>query len=198
VVAGARGSRGGTVARRGQGVVLSGFASGIVNSDVCESPKKLYRGTARENTRTSEARLAATSSGASVASLGWMTTERNMSVNTRRMWIPRPMDWSGRSETVAPPGNAMNASAATTAARYPRRYVHREVRTDSTWGVAIAVAMITPGVARGTVPRGRLHTTAGPRSTSTESRRLGRSHRRTRVRRFPGRDSATETIRGPA
>src|SRR5438128_12470800 len=114
------------------------------------------------------------------------------------MWIERPIDWNGRSSPVDPPGIAMSTSAAITAARYARRYVHLEVRTDSTWGVAIAVAMITPGVARGTVPRGRPHTTAGPRSTSTESRRLGRSHRRTRVRRFPGRDSATETIRGPA
>src|SRR5213594_92681 len=112
------------------------------------------------------------------------------------MWIERPIDWNGRSSPVDPPGIAMSTSAAITAARYARRYGHREVRTDSTWGVAIAVAMITPGVAPGKVPRGPPRTPAVPRNTSTESRRLGLIRRRTRVRRFPGRDFARETIRG--
>src|SRR5256712_3125209 len=93
-------------------------------------------------------------------------------------------------------GMAMSPSAAIIAARYARRYGHREVRTYSTWGVAIAVAMITPGVAPGMVPRGPPRTLAGPRGTSTELRRLGRLRRRMRVRQSQGRDSAIETVRG--
>src|SRR5947209_16399525 len=103
------------------------------------------------------------------------------------MWIERPIDWNGRSSPVDPPGIAMSTSAAITAARYARRYGHREVRTDSTWGVAIAVAMITPGVASGIVPRGPPRTLAGPRRTSTALRRLGTLPRRMRVREYPGR-----------
>src|SRR3989475_7848625 len=123
--------------RASQGSVFNEF----VSAPVPGSPRKLYRGTAREKTRTRDARLAATRSGASVASLGWMMTERNMSVKTRRMWIPRPMDWNGRSVREAVPGIAMRTSAAITAPRYTRRYGQREAGTAGV-GWAVTVAMV--------------------------------------------------------
>src|SRR3989441_9835645 len=59
-----------------------------------------------------------------------------MRVKTRRMWIPRPTDWN------APPGIATSTSAAITAARYPRRYGHRDAGIAGV-GCAVAVAKIS-------------------------------------------------------
>src|SRR2546427_11785856 len=59
-----------------------------------------------------------------------------MRVKTRRMWIPRPTDWN------APPGIATSTSAAITAARYARRYVHRDAGIAGV-GCAVAVAKIS-------------------------------------------------------
>src|SRR3989441_4850926 len=136
-------TRSGTLTRASHGIVFSGFVAGV--------SKNGYRGTAREKTRTRDARLAATRSGASVASLGWMMTDRNMSVKTRRMWIPRPMDWNGRSKGAAP-GIAMSTSAAITAARYATRYGHREAGNTGV-GCAISVAIVPP---HGTIGAGSI------------------------------------------
>src|SRR5256712_8638865 len=136
-------TRSGTLTRASHGIVFSGFVAGV--------SKNGYRGTAREKTRTRDARLAATRSGARVASLGWMMTDRNMSVKTRRMWIPRPMDWNGRSKGAAP-GIAMSTSAAITAARYATRYGHREAGNTGV-GCAVSVAIVPP---HGTIGAGSI------------------------------------------
>src|SRR5438552_2308766 len=119
--------------RASHGIVFSGLISGLAT--------KGKRGTAREKTRTREARLTATRSAANVESLVCWKTERNRSEKTSRMCIERPIGWNGRSTGLAGPGIAMKTSARVTRARYASRYVHREARTDATWGVDTAVAM---------------------------------------------------------
>ena len=99
--------------RASHGIVFSGFVSGFAPG----RPRKLYRGTASEKTRTREARLVATSNIAIVRSRASMTTDPNISVKTRRMWMPRPIGWYARSAPVAPEGIAMKISATMTAPR---------------------------------------------------------------------------------
>src|SRR5207302_1217105 len=89
-------TRSGTLTSPSQGIVLYTFDSGVV--------RKANRGTARENTRTRDARLTATKRFARGASLGCRSTERNMSEKTRRMCIASPIGWVGRSWPVGPPG----------------------------------------------------------------------------------------------
>src|SRR2546426_10267684 len=59
-----------------------------------------------------------------------------MRVKTRSMWIPRPTDWN------APPGIATSTSATITAARYARRYGHRDAGIGGV-GCAVAVAKVS-------------------------------------------------------
>src|SRR5205823_7080316 len=121
--------------RASQGIVFVGSVAGF--------PKNGNRGTASEKTRRREARLTATRREARVASFDCSWTERNRRVKRRRMWIPRPMDCRGRSRPEAP-GKAMQASAAITAAREPKRYIQRVPRiAEAVEGAvpAVAVAM---------------------------------------------------------
>src|SRR6266516_1388616 len=123
--------------RASHGIVFSGFVSAFDPGRF----RKLYRGTASEKTRTRDARLAATSNIAIVRSRASITTDPNISVKTRRMWMPRPIGWYGRSAPVAPEGIAMKISATATAARYPRRSVQRVVLSVAVAG-AVAVSMV--------------------------------------------------------
>src|SRR5947199_10258839 len=116
--------------RASHGIVFSGLISGLA--------KKGKRGTAREKTRTRDARLTATRSAANVESLVCWKTERNRSEKTNRMWIERPIGWNGRSTGLAGPGIAMKISARVTRARYGRRYLHRGRPTDTHRGVGPA------------------------------------------------------------
>src|SRR5437870_1502119 len=120
-------TRRGTLTSASHGSVFSGFVSGGVTNG--------YRGTARENTRTREARLAATTRAARVASFDCRRTERNMRAKMRRMWRPRPIDWN------EPPGIASNVSAPMPAARYAGRLVHRDAVAESIRAVAATVAI---------------------------------------------------------
>src|SRR6266571_3708465 len=140
-------TRSGMLTRASHGIVFSGFVSAFEPGRF----RKLYRGTASEKTRTRDARLAATSNIAIVRSRASITTDPNINVKTRRMWMPRPIGWYGRSAPVAPEGIAMKISATATAARYPRRSVHRVVLSVAVAG-AVAVSMV-PSRAR----RGREH-----------------------------------------
>ena len=75
------------------------------------------RGTARENTRTRDARLTATRRDARRASLACRKTERNMRVKTRRMCMPRPIGCNGRPSPFGGPGTAIRISATIPRAR---------------------------------------------------------------------------------
>src|SRR5205809_8129671 len=117
--------------RASHGIVFSGLISGLA--------KKGKRGTAREKTRTRDARLTATRSAANVESLVCWQTVRNRSEKTNRMWIERPIGWNRRSTGLAAPGSAMKRSARVISARYASRYVHRDARTDNRRGGDAAV-----------------------------------------------------------
>src|SRR6266581_2742522 len=130
-------TRSGMLTRASHGIVFSGFVSAFGPG----RPRKLYRGTASEKTRTREARLVATSNIAIVRSRASITTDPNISVKTRRMWMPKPMGWYGRWAAVGPAGIAMKTSATMTAPRYPRRSVHRVVLPVAVAG-AVAVSMV--------------------------------------------------------
>src|SRR5947208_14937557 len=119
--------------RASQGIVFSGFISGLAT--------KSNRGTAREKTRTRDARLTATRSAAKVASFVCWKTERNRREKTRRMCIDRPIGWNGRSTGLAGQGLALKTSAGVTSDRYASRDVHREARTDAAWRGDTAVAI---------------------------------------------------------
>src|SRR5438094_8564560 len=94
--------------RASQGIVFSRFISGLAT--------KSNRGTAREKTRTRDARLTATRSAAKVASLVCWKTERNRREKTRSVCIDRPIGWNGRQTELAGPGIAMQTSARVTEA----------------------------------------------------------------------------------
>src|SRR5438046_9541260 len=118
--------------RASHGIVFSGLIAGLAT--------KAKRGTAREKTRTRDARLTATRSAANVEALVCWKTERNRSEKTSRMCIERPIGWNGRSTGLAGPGIAMKTSARVTRARYASRYVHRDARADAPWRVEPTVA----------------------------------------------------------
>src|SRR5947199_8707374 len=109
--------------RASHGIVFSGLISGLA--------KKGKRGTAREKTRTREARLTATRRAANVESLVCWKTERNRSEKTSRMWIEMPIGWNARSTGLAGAVIAMKTYARVTAARDDSGYVHRESRNDT-------------------------------------------------------------------
>src|SRR6266702_4804945 len=158
--------------RASHGIVFSGFVSAFGPG----RPRKLYRGTASEKTRTREARLVATSNIAIVRSRASITTDPNISVKTRRMWMPKPMGWYGRWAAVGPAGIAMKTSATMTAPRYPRRSVHRVVLSVAVAG-AVAVSMVPSRARRRREHRLLLHRPPGDDEQVRRGRGLSDDHR---------------------
>src|SRR6266704_2055276 len=158
--------------RASHGIVFSGFVSAFDPGRF----RKLYRGTASEKTRTRDARLAATSNIAIVRSRASITTDPNISVKTRRMWMPKPMGWYGRWAAVGPAGIAMKTSATMTAPRYPRRSVHRVVLSVAVAG-AVAVSMVPSRARRRREHRLLLHRPPGDDEQVRRGRGLADDHR---------------------